>query len=1114
MMNISIVKVENPSSIWGRVQETTEQYDSLLAQINRFYHITQDETLKPASLEEGELYVVYWSRKKSWCRAMVELIIKDTASYRAHCLLGDHGERLVVSLDNIRVARANFLQLPFWMRRFNLAGIRPTTLKVFIPEDNVALIPTSEWDSSATLYLHRLLHVSTQAEAVLFESESDSTSIHLYVTFGNIKICVNDDLVAKKFAVYTGVPEELDRFPPAAVEKKRSNEEDLYCARLLSWLNPESLNTDDPVVPSDPVLVHSADPIGACTGLDDAPITDQFRLILQRKKLTALSPADRHSWRAVARGCNALVISHHAEQPLGYLLPLLTHMLLNSIFTSVTPNTGPIAVLLCPGWERLQLVYDLLEDLKVISSLQPAIVLLGVGEDEAKATRIPRKCLLLLTTPFSLVRLLSCHCFLFLRLYHLALDQADELFTLAPDQMATILQHFQRVSSSEENASCPQQIVAVAKKWTSHMEGLLANHMSYPCIVVTVPEEAALYADVQQIILMTLEASRISVLLSALDFNPDVGQKTLIVTNSAPEVEDVFKAVRNKSAFCLKIHEGLMDQSDVVIQQWRKDIGVGTHVILVITSETLKCFEIRDASCVVHYGFPSSPKAFGCRLFCMAENYRNLSERVKRDQTDGSTRLARSVLLISDRNAHHIVGLLRYLVRTNASLPPELLTFSQGVHMVREDQKTGRPFCSYLKSFGVCRDQSVCPDRHKVTLQLDQSVLPASGVIEVVPLYIKTASVFFGHIVEKDDGGFRAMACQMKGYYAEKKPGANEVVEGGLYAVQEDEDFHRVKVLSISERGEGLFFSVFVCFVDVGKEEEVRSHQILQLPDQFIPLPAQAVEIIVCGVKPVDAEINWHPKVTRAINKKIRGRQHRAKAVFSLGNTVFVDPMMCLSQVPGMKTMTNEYNVQSEILKTGMGIKNQDHLGLLRALHQSTAHLPGDRAGGELGPNPTSQAASVDACNKGEDRNSSSSESCNPKSFHPQVRWYQTSESVVLTVKLRNPAAQCCDFYPDRVVYSGRLDGRSYRADLQLQHCIAADSCCWEMKSNEPVLKLVKQHPGDWERLLKSKNIFVSYDLDHLDEEEDEIPNGQWFVENTGEDDDDDDDVASESDSD
>ncbi|XP_037622451.1 putative ATP-dependent RNA helicase TDRD12 isoform X4 [Sebastes umbrosus] len=1520
MLKISILKVESPSCLWGRVvrghggdAETTDQYDRLLAQMNLFYHdVTQDlRKLKPTSLEEGQVCVVYWSVMKSWCRAVVESIIMDSVSCQARCLLVDHGERLVVPSDQIRIAMQTFLQLPFWVRRFHLAGIKPTTLRVSVYEEKTGLIPSTQWDSSSTLYLHNLLQASTRTEAVLLESESDSTSIELYLTVGNIKICVNDDLVAKKFAYYSresadsGGLNEVDQYPvmlsssiltqtvctssnkptaqttqpPAAVsssfdsaagagdwlttdwltapsppqsqqhelktseegrrskvadeqlspgsqskdgsdvaaaaesdssedtdsslaaaltknlslfrflkflnpgssyqqaapsvsqheelkdcrleettaasstctgqevliplnnnepvtphkqallsmsgisgaeglcessqvedladeetsssrsvksgpaEKTWRNKEDWACSRLLEWLNPEPLNpdpgaADDAAVPTDPrrsgILVHSALPVEPCTSVDDAPITDNLRLVLRKKQYSILSPADRYSWPAVARGCNTLIVSPNADQPLSYFAPLLTHILLNSIYTSPTSSAGPIVVLLCPGWEKVQAVYDLLEEMKVTPVLHPVIVLLGDSKDEAKAVRIPKNCLLLVTTPFSLVRLLSCHCFLFLRLYHLVLDEADQLFTLAPDQMATILQHFQKVTSSEQKASCPQQLVAVTKRWTSHMEGLLANHMPYPCVVMTVPEEAALYGNVQQIILMTLESSKMSVLLGPLDFTPKVGQKTLIVANSAQEVEDVFKAVSNKSAFCFKTHEGLTHQFDFVIQQWRKDIGPGTHVILVITSECLKCLGIRDATCVVHYGFPTSPKVFGGRLFCMADNFRNLSERASsQDPTESHPHPTRSVLLISERNACHVVGILRYLGRTNATLPLELLSFAQGVHVAREDQKTNKPLCSYLKSFGVCRDSIVCPDRHRLISHLDQSVLPASGVIEVVPLYIKTASVFYGRIVQKD-GGFQSMASEMTSYYADKKPGAEEMLEGGLYAVQEDEVFHRVKMLSVPDRGERLFFSVMVRFIDVGKEEEVKSHQVLQLPEQFHSLPGQAVEIIVCRVKPVDAETDWHPKVTRVINKKIRGLQHRARVVLSLGNTVFVDPMVRVTQVPGMKTVINEYSVQSEILNTEWGVSNPEHLDLLRALCQESkassnkaaGHISGSgdapaslevrinaevevlaeafRAaevsqladlphlepceppspvssmiqslvpappaaelhlvpappaaelhlvpappaaelnlvpappaaerhlvpappaaelhlvpappaaerhlvpappaaelhlvtvcdqkpllasqaavgqrnthtadlksaeqmmriveGGELCPT-TNQAARLNpgenGVSAGDDQSSSqqlistNEMDCDEstKSFHPPARWYQTSDSVIVTVKLTNPESQRCDFYPDRVVYSGKANGRTYRADLHLHANIAADSCCWEMKCNEPVLKLVKQQQGYWERLVRNKDIFVSYDMEHFEEDEDRTPNGLCFVANTGKDD-------------
>uniref|UniRef100_A0A8D2ZMX9 RNA helicase n=1 Tax=Scophthalmus maximus TaxID=52904 RepID=A0A8D2ZMX9_SCOMX len=1024
MTKISILKVENPSCLWGRVvrnlggnTESTEQYNNLLAQMNLFYHeLTQDLCkLNPTSIEEGQVCVVYWSVMKWWCRAVVESIIVDSESSQAHCLLVDHGERLVVASDQIRVAVQTFFQLPFWVRRFHLAGIKPTTLRVSVYEEKAELTPSAQWDSSATLYLHNLLQASTWTEAVLLESESDSTSIELFLSIGNIKICVNDELVAKKFAYYiresaeSSELDEVDRLPimlsssiltqTVSITSNKLTAETppspgtqkhvtvcsgswaiiypghqgafvcttlgvcvcghihVWCEpkvkthdfnltlivsghRLLEWLNPEPLNpdpdaADDAVVPSDPsmsgILVHSVLPVQPCTSLDDAPITDGLRWVLRGKQYSTPSPADCYSWPAVSRGCNTVIVSHNADQPLSYLTPLLTHILLNSIFSSLTSSTGPIAVLLCPGWEKVQVVYDLLDDSKIAHVLHPVVALPGVEKDAAKTVRIPKNCRLLVTTPFSFVRLLSCHCFMFLRLYHLVLDEADQLFTLAPDQMVAILQHFQKVTSTEEKASCPQQLIAVAKRWTSHMESLLTNHMPYPCIVMTVPEEAALYGNVQQVILMTLETSKISELLGVLDFSPDVGQKTLIIANSTQEVEDVFKAVSNKSAFCLKTHEGLTHQFDFVIQQWRKIIGSGTHVILVTTHECLKCFGIRDATCIVHYGFPTSPKLFGSRLYCMSENFRNLSER---DQAKSCPHVTRSVLLISERNARHIVGVLRYLGRTNAVLPPELLTFAQGLHVAREDLKTNRPLCSYLKSFGVCRDSSACPDRHRFISRLDHSELPASGIIEVVPLFIKTASVFYGRIVRKEDGGFDGLASEMASYYADKKPRGTELLEGGLYAVQEDNVFHRVKILSVPDRGDRLFFRVFVRFIDVGKEEQVKSHQILQLPEQFHSLPGQALEIVVCRVRPVDSEIDWHPKVTRAISQKVRGLQHRARAVLSLGTTVFVDPMVRVSHVPGMKTVINEHSVQVEILNTGMGVSNQEHMKLLRALCQ------------------------------------------------------------------------------------------------------------------------------------------------------------------------------------
>uniref|UniRef100_A0A8C8IQX1 RNA helicase n=1 Tax=Oncorhynchus tshawytscha TaxID=74940 RepID=A0A8C8IQX1_ONCTS len=1124
MLEINLLKVENPSCLWGRfvkgpgieAVENKKEYDDLQMKMNLFYHEVNlhVQKIKLSTIESGQVCVVYWSALRSWCRAIVESLFLGTVGTQAMCFLVDHGERVIVSSDEIRALLDTFLQLPFWVRKFQLAGVHPMTLHV-------------SGDSS------------TEMEAVLCETQADCTAIELYLTVKNVKICVNDDLVSKKFAYFTsqkahqtsGKNGVVDRSPAVLAcdifsetqnflatdgctarslsdfrlrqqdpivhnqgectfsyceviiknsllyvfqkcpifvfTEQPTIEEELVCARLLQLLNPDPLNTDVgssevTIVHTDPsrsgIMVHSAFTLDPCTSLANAPITDTFRRILMRNKYAGPSVAESYCWPAVARGCDTVLISHSGDQPLTYIPPFLAHMQLSSVFSALSARTGPIAVILCPGWEKAQTVIDLLEESQTFQVLHPMVILLGLGKDEAKTVKIQNNCQVVVTTPFSLVRLLRLHCFLFLRLCHLALDEVDLLFSRAPDEMTIILQHFQRVTASEERVSCPRQIIAVGKRWSRPLEGLILNHMSNPTVVVTVMEEAALYGNVHQIILLCLDCTKISVLLGALDFTPDVAQKTLVITNSAEEAENVFKAVSNTSAFSLKVHEELTYQFDFVTEQWKKPIGPGTHVILVTTNECMKSLGICDATCVVHYGFPSSPKLFGSRLFCMSQNFQNLSDK-------STSHPAKSVLLLSERNARHVIGVLRYLKRTEASLPPELLHFAQGVLRAKEEQKSDKPLCRYLKSFGFCRDSSVCSYRHSISPITDQPLQPDSGTIVVLPLFIKTASVYYGRIVSKKEDRYESLAAAMTTYYAAEKLGAKEVLEGGLYGVQEDEVYHRVRVTLVPDKREWMFCSVRALFLDEGREQEVKSHQLLQLPAQFHTLPPQALEIIVCRAMPIDAEVKWNPKVTRAISQKIKGLQHQAKVVLCLGNTVFVDPMVRMTRLPGLKTFINEYNVHAEILSTGMGTSNPQHLDLLNELCQWAG--PGASAGDA----PLTTLVFF--------------------SFHPQIKWFQRDDTVTLNIKLREPVDQRCEFFPDRVVYSACVNDRPYRADLELHSNITAERCSWEMKCNEPVIRLVKQERGDWKMLLKQKSAFVSLDFDRFEEDEKKTSNGK-----------------------
>ncbi|XP_047675813.1 putative ATP-dependent RNA helicase TDRD12 isoform X2 [Tachysurus fulvidraco] len=1331
MLELAIIKVVDPDCIWGRIVKgpgSSEDYKNLQVKMNLFYHdVNLDvQKVKPSSLEKGQVCVVFWPTLKSWCRAKVESLFLGSGRSQATCFLVDHGEHVVVSTDDLRAPLDTFLQLPFRVLRFRLARIHPMNLKVHIFSETAELVPSPHWDSSATKYIHNLVQASTLVEAVPCGTHDDCTSIELFLTIRNVKICVNDDLVTKRFACCSSEKSSGDQsgfvvpspvslswdifsspqhilkmsgfcsFPSApshlltwknerdylvrqidretslvkplvhngaesaqeeeeeksdgqdvcdkssipkrteegevnfgflkflnpfsnsdlsakhdetdgnqktssisdetaeiqndfnstsviptvqrqpALTPETRTKEQVICARLRQLLNP------DPIIPDSEsleditafcetsksgVLVHSPVTINPCRTLSQAPITEHFLKYLMRRKYTGPGLAESYCWPSVARGCDTVLICHCGDNPLSYIPPLLAQLQLASLFSALTAHTGPIAVIVCPGWEKVESVLELLKESRAAVNLHPSAVLVGISENEAKQTKIPNNCQLLVTTPFSLARLLEVQ-FYFQRLCHLILDEAHKLFSRAPEQMTAILQHYQKVVSREERTVCAQQLIAVGSHWCQELTTVVRNHMVNPCIIITVPEEAALYGGVQQTILMCLDYNKTSVLLGSLDFSPSVPQKTLFITNSAEEVEHVYKAVSNTAAFTLKVHEGLTYQFDAVIEQWRKDIGPGTHVILVTTNDCLKALGIRDATCVLHYGFPSSPKLFGKRMLCMVENFRNLSCK---NHSEASSPAVRSVLLLSEQNSRQVSGVLRYLKRTDTQLPPELLQFAHGIQQAKENLKADHGLCSYLKSLGFCRDITSCPDRHTINTILDCPQHADSGTVLVLPLYIKTANVYYGRIVDQRKNGYEKLVAEMKSHYAKERLCAKEVVEGGFYGVQEEDEYHRVCVTKVPEKGDRLFNSVTARFVDVGHTQEVKSHQLLQLPSQFQSLPGQAVEIILCRTQPIDGEMDWNPKVTRAISQKIKGKIHHAKVVMCLGNTVWVDPMVCMTRMPGMKIFINEYNVHAEIVATGMGTANPQHLELLQSLCQgqeaSAVAVLSESNGREseaTSPEQTVQAAAealaspvkAESCepfqntsqipepNRGQSKVSSkarldaehgdksaecvaqnwtpalsnNSDEDNhriedevllsghtqniavPKSLQPQIKWFQKEHSVTLKIKLINPMMQKCEFFSDRVIYSGYVNSRHYCANLELHSDISTEQSSWKMECSEPVIKLVKKEKGEWKSLLKYKSAFVSYDFDHIGDEEISPSNGCWLLGNTGED--------------
>ncbi|XP_009809338.1 putative ATP-dependent RNA helicase TDRD12 [Gavia stellata] len=1163
-MEVLLLEIEDPGCFWvtmkgcGPYIVDEIEYKNLNAEMNRFYDKSYEDVaeVKPLTVEEGQTCVVFSEELKCWCRAIIKSIMYCTDHYQTECFLVDYAKYIFVKSKDIRVALEAFMQIPYRAKKCRLYRTKPVTLRIDFCEDTAKIVPAKRWDSAATRYFQNLLKATTQMKAKLCAVEDNTFDVFLYVTIKDEKVCVNDDLVSKNFARFEEAKENtgssadyqedqtslrveslpvkivnpaLD-FRPVLCQKKVSTNLETGLAVSTSFLEEtyqrSSTDLNENTVPSFQNLseetncVFLSNKIEPSSILETAPLFDDLKKELTRKKFLGPNFTESYCWPPVARGCDVVAISYQGNDPFLYIPPVLTFLQSGSCYKALPNRNGPLALILCPGWKKAQLVFELLKTYKRCSrQLHPMLIILGQNKEEARSVKI-QGCEVIVTTPYSLLRLLEHHSLLFCRLCHLVLDEIEVLFSDATEQVFTVLDYYKKAIITEEREYIPHQIIAVGTRWNKHIALLIKEFMNDPYIVITAMEEASIYGNVQQVVQPCTNHERTAVLLKILDFTHNNLQKVLVFTNSVNEAEMVHEALKNNSIFSLKIHKESEFNFKYILEEWTKKYSSGSHVVLVLTDDCMQSLGITDATCVIHFSFPS-PRIFGQRLYSMSDNFHNV---IKDSSVDQEYTQARSVILLTENSTCHALGILRYLQHAEAEIPPQLHDITAKTLEAEEDKKFSRPLCAYLKTLGICKTRTVCPDRHQINLQIDvpqnipDKITLMPGCVTILPLHIVSATNYFGRIVDKQKDQYTILAEEINEYF--KKPSNKVSVKNveklAFYGLCEKTLFHRVQVVEISPREEeNLFFNVKIKYIDEGRTSRVQSYQLLHLPARFQCLPPQAVEFVVCRVKPIDNEMEWNPKVTHYIHHKIKGKLHEAKIVHTLGNTAWVDPMVRVTRLSDLKMSVNEYNVRSEILSTGLGTDNPEHItqlqklcGRMKALdlakNLEPLSIKEDTAGPENVSNPQNmsiQENSTENCNSpkitfgyhpydgvAQTKEAEDSILRQHKCFYPEIKWFQNEETVTVKVKIASVADCKCEFSKEKVVFSACSGDKLYLADMELHQYILAEKSTCVIKDKEAVIVLVKEKKGAWCKLVKNKNPHVSFDFEHWEDLEDKNP--------------------------
>ncbi|XP_072790381.1 putative ATP-dependent RNA helicase TDRD12 isoform X2 [Taeniopygia guttata] len=1159
-MEVVVLKIEDPSCFWIAVKEyvpgfvVETVYENLNAEMEQFYNTYKDsDEVKQEEIELGQVYVAFSEELKCWCRALVKSVQCQIDGFQFVCFLVDYAKYCYVASENIRVLAEAFAKIPHRAKKCGLHCTKPLTLYIDYCENTAKIGPAKRWDTAAIEHFRKLLEEATEVKATVQTIEDEVLQVFLYVTIRDEKICVNDDLVAKHFAHYK------ESEGTAESSSDVSDDEFLFYAECVpvEFIGPTFLAR--PKLPfGEEVSSHLGPGLAGCNSVLEKPsqrshtdlndnmvpvasmvpglpskedravwtervpqflnsvsvqthIVEDDQQELACSKFSGPTFTQSYCWPAIAWGCDVVAISHQGNDPLLYIPPVLT-LLQENDYQALHNTSGPLALIVCPGWKKAQLVFDLLKTfMKGCRPLYPMLIILGQNEEAASQMEM-RRCKVVVTTPYNVQRLLE-HNTRLCRVCHLVLDEIEVLFSDTFEQVFTILACYKK-ATAQAQGNLPHQIIAVGTQWNKHITPLIKEFMTDPYIVITVIEEAAIFGNVQQVVQPCMNSNRTAELLKILDFTQRNFQKVLIFTDSATEVEMIHKALKSNSIVSMKKHRESKCIAACVLERWRKMYSSGTPAVLVLTDDCLQSLGITDATWVIHFSFPS-PAVFGQRLQSMSDNF---CTGIKDSAVDQEDMKATSVILLTEDSSCHAPGILNYLKHAEAEIPEELYDLTARVQESEEDKKFSRPLCASLKTFGICRNRTECPDRHQINLSIDMAQNIADEMIEtpecvtILPLFIVHATNYFGRIVKKQKDQYAVLAKEMNDYF--KVPGhrisVNTTEKSVFYGLLEGAVCHRVQVVENPAKDENVY-KVTIKYVDEGRTSQVNSEQLLHLPVKFQSLPPQAVEIIVCSVKPIDNEVEWNPKVTDHINRKIKGKFHHAKVMHTLGKTVWVDPMVGVTSLPTIKMWINEYNIRSEILSMGLGTDNPEHVGAIQKLCRQMPVLDHagsleylstkeDTAGLEEASSPQApsiQENTAESCNSPvtppsnyvvQTKEAEDSTVHQQKSCHPSIKWFQDDVSVSLRVQILGATDSKCEFSRENVNFSAYSEGKFYVADLELYQSVIAEKSTCVITDREAVIVLVKEEKGEWCKLLKNKNVHVSLDFEHWEESEDERP--------------------------
>ncbi|XP_071511163.1 putative ATP-dependent RNA helicase TDRD12 [Diadema antillarum] len=704
------------------------------------------------------------------------------------------------------------------------------------------------------------------------------------------------------------------------------------------------------------VVIHGEHIPEPIKRLPQAPFPDVLKRTFENVAPSGVSLIQACAWKAVLRGRDVVGIApRDSGSSLAYILPLVTQLLQPDTYTSLPAGNGPLALIVCPSWLEATTIAEQCDlFVKAASKTLKTILIYGGGNEHQQEVQLVNGCHILVSTIPCVLRMIESNLTNLNRLCHLVFDNAHILFRDFNTEVKELMRVYSSSLLAQSTRSAPRQLLVFASEWRASLGSFLRVYMTNQMVVVTHKLEGAIYAKVRQSIEVVQDSQRTGVLLGKLQSGLAKGTKVIIFTNDRKKANDLTKILVSSSHYTLMATEDMMtDTLDKVKKEWSAHHRPDSIPLLVMTDGAIKDMGVTDAAYIIHFDFPPSKNAYGRRLGCMMRHYEVQLKQVKKSK-------CQSILFVDKTNTYAVSHLADILSRSGQGVPSHVAE-KEEIEKAKEERKKTKPLCHSLKCFGVCRDQIKCSSRHMVFPEVDTPGsqkeyidLPTQGTVMVLITHVVDASCYYARLIKHRPSDHHhtvsmetdavQLNLDLQAWYADP---AHQLAQRPLKigqvcgVVDSVGCYARVQVLSwVAKATEDSPATAEVQYVDDGHYQEVSVDKLLRLPDNLLAVKFQAVEVVVCKAKPTDKDFSWTTHADLQMYQLLQGKLLEGNIALSLGNTLWLDPLVERKYLKETKALMTIYNVRQELIRRKFAVNNPEHIQNLRQLCEGKVKLP------------------------------------------------------------------------------------------------------------------------------------------------------------------------------